>query len=55
METLEPSIVELTESVIRAGTDTGYRISRDEAGRLQITAVGDIPVEPPLTFAVTEQ
>lgn len=55
METPEPSIAELTESVIRAGTDAGYRISRDEAGRLQITAVGDAPVEPPLAFAVTER
>lgn len=55
METPELGIAELTESVIRAGTDTGYRISRDEAGRLQITAVDDIPVEPPLTFAATER
>ncbi|MGW4714908.1 hypothetical protein [Nocardia sp. NPDC004260] len=46
---------ELAESVIRAGTESGYRISRDEAGRLQITAVGDSPVEPPLTFVVTDQ
>ncbi|MFF7938790.1 hypothetical protein [Nocardia gamkensis] len=55
MEKHEPSVEELTESVIRAGTESGYQISRDDTGRLQITAIDESPVEPPLTFAVTDQ
>lgn len=55
MERSEPSVDELTESVIRAGTEAGYRIGHDDAGRLQITAIGESPVEPPLTFEVTDQ
>ncbi|MEV5648374.1 hypothetical protein AB0L57_09000 [Nocardia sp. NPDC052254] len=55
MDKSEPSADELIESVIRAGTEAGYRIDRDDARRLLITAVGGEPVEPPLVFAVTEQ
>lgn len=55
MEKHEPSVKELADSVIRAGADSGYRISRDDAGRLQITDIGESPVEPPLTFVVTDQ
>ena len=55
METPEPSAAELTESVIRVGAGAGYRIERDTAGRLQITAVDDEHMKHSLTFAVTGQ
>lgn len=51
----EPSVDELIESVIRAGTEAGYRIGRDHAGRLQVTATADSPVDPPQTFRFTGQ
>ncbi|AHH21935.1 hypothetical protein NONO_c71770 [Nocardia nova SH22a] len=50
----EPSAAELVESVIRAGAAAGYRIDRDDAGRLRLAAVGGEAVEPALVFAVTE-
>ncbi|WP_459545560.1 hypothetical protein [Nocardia sp. X0981] len=51
----EPSVDELIESVIRAGTEAGYRISRGDVGRLQVTATVGGPVAPPLKFRFTEQ
>lgn len=51
----EPSIDELIDSVIRAGTEAGYRIGRDDAGQLHITATAGSPVDPPLRFRFTEQ
>lgn len=41
METHDPRVAELFESVIRAGTDAGYWIIRDSDGRLQIAANGE--------------
>lgn len=55
MDRAEPSVDELVDSVIRAGAELRYRIIRDGVGRLQITADGESPMEPPLVFAVTEQ
>ncbi|MDN2496319.1 hypothetical protein FHY52_06375 [Nocardia nova] len=54
MDKSEPSADELVESVIRAGTEAGYRIGRDDEGRLRITAAGETPVVPALVFAMTE-
>ncbi|PSR67525.1 hypothetical protein C8258_13670 [Nocardia sp. MDA0666] len=53
MDKSEPSADELVESVIRAGAEAGYRVDRDEAGRLRITAVREVPVDPALVFRVT--
>lgn len=50
----DPSLEEITESVVRCGASTGYRIDRDEAGRLQITAIDDTPVDPPLLFVFSD-
>ncbi|MGW1739278.1 hypothetical protein ACWCPQ_10755 [Nocardia sp. NPDC001965] len=49
----EPSMDELIESVIRAGTEAGYRIGRAAAGELQVTATAGSPVDPPLKFRFT--
>ncbi|NUS95726.1 MAG: hypothetical protein HOQ36_25520 [Nocardia sp.] len=51
----EPSIGELIDSIVRAGTEAGYRIGRDSAGRLQVTATASSPMDPPLTFRFTGQ
>lgn len=55
MDEPEPSVDELVESVMRAGAESGYGIDRDDEGRLQITAIDTSPVNPPLTFLVTDQ
>ncbi|MGQ4617599.1 hypothetical protein [Nocardia sp. R7R-8] len=46
---------ELTDSVIRAGTEWGYQVSHDDAGRLQLTSTGESPVVPPLKFRFTDE
>lgn len=55
MEGSEPSVDELVDSVILAGSESGYRIGRDAAGRLQITDTGWSPAVVPLRFRFTEQ
>ncbi len=55
VEKPEPSLDELTDSVIRAGTEWGYRFGRDDAGRLQLVSVGESPVVPSIEFRFTDQ
>ncbi|MFC3964503.1 hypothetical protein [Nocardia jiangsuensis] len=50
-----PSIEDLVDSVIRAGGELGLRIERSEAGRLASTVDGEMRVEPPLIFSMTDQ
>lgn len=55
MERPEPSVEELTDSVIRAGAESGYRITRDDSGALRITATGGVPMDRPLKFRFTAE
>ncbi len=55
VEESEPSLDELTDSVIRACTEWGYQVGHDDAGRLQLTSIGESPVVPPLKFRFTDQ
>ncbi|MGW0183275.1 hypothetical protein [Nocardia sp. NPDC003345] len=51
----EVGVGELTDSVIRAGAESGYRITPDDRGGLQITAIGGVPMDRPLKFRFTEE
>lgn len=55
MDKPEPSVDELEDSVIHAGTELKYRIVRDDTGRLQITADRESPLEPPLAFEMSDE
>lgn len=55
VEKSDPDLDELTDSVVRAGNEWGYRIGRDSAGRLLLTAVGESPVVPTVEFRFSDQ
>lgn len=51
----EPTTAELADSVIEAGLDWHYGISRTDTGQLDLNSRGSTPLDPPIEIRFTAE